>query len=491
MKTKKIMIAFIVFIVLEIIAASVYAIAIGNRFNYHTGVYLESQKTPKIEVSFEKNGIVTLEKAYLDNHELVLTFSSVGNGETDAYVKHAFTGNDSMIELPKCHFTVNVFGFITFNNETCSSFEGYRAIVILILVVLFETTVFMVWRFFYHFRHGTFSHLMIACGGIGIYTFVLWLFLTYKLLNNVIRYFSELFIYIFETGQILLLLLTLPMLILSVALAVSNIWLMRNEGYRPVNTLGIIFAVFWFIGTMLTLGASELNLFSDFHYYYLIQYTLKYILIYIIGYFECVFLSTVVCTYLATKYKTPYDRDYIIILGCAIRRDGTLTPLLKGRVDSAVLFENRQFEKTGKHAVFVPSGGQGADEVISEGEAMENYLLDIGIPGDQILREDQSTNTFQNMQFSKKVIEQHAKDFKQAKIAFSTTNYHVFRGYVLAQKNGFDAKGISAKTRVYFYFNAFLREFIGLLVDKKWLHIAFVLSTIAVFLINAFVISFH
>ena len=79
----------------------------------------------------------------------------------------------------------------------------------------------------------------------------------------------------------------------------------------------------------------------------------------------------------------------------------------------------------------------------------------------------------QNMQFSKKAIEKHGGDIEHKKIAFATTNYHVFRGYILARKNGFEAKGISSKTKPYFYFNAFLREFIGVLWEKKVQHILF------------------
>ena len=152
---------------------------------------------------------------------------------------------------------------------------------------------------------------------------------------------------------------------------------------------------------------------------------------------------------------------------------------MKGRVDSAVAFEKKQFEKTGKHAIFVPSGGQGDDEVISEGEAMEKYLLGIGVPKERILREDKSVNTMQNMEFSKNIIEKHSGGIDNVKIAFATTNYHVFRGYILANKIGFKVQGISAKTKPYFYLNAFLREFVGLLADKKWSHIAIIL-TIAV-----------
>ena len=72
--------------------------------------------------------------------------------------------------------------------------------------------------------------------------------------------------------------------------------------------------------------------------------------------------------------------------------------------------------------MFVPSGGQGSDEIISEGEAMKRYLLEQGIPEEQIMPETKSTNTLENMKFSKELIGDN-----DAKVAFSTTNYHVFR----------------------------------------------------------------
>lgn len=105
-------------------------------------------------------------------------------------------------------------------------------------------------------------------------------------------------------------------------------------------------------------------------------------------------------------HEPEYDIDYIIILGCAIKKDGTLYPLIRGRVDKAIAFYKKQTEATGKKAVFVPSGGQGSDEIISEGEAMKRYLLEQGIPEEQIMAETNSKNTAENMRFSRQLIEE-------------------------------------------------------------------------------------
>ena len=161
-------------------------------------------------------------------------------------------------------------------------------------------------------------------------------------------------------------------------------------------------------------------------------------------------------------------------------KDGSLTPLLKGRADRALWFAKYQKDKSGKDIIFVPSGGQGADEVISEGEAMERYLLEQGVPAERIIREDKSTSTFENMKLSREVVEKTDPDFVNKKTAFATTNYHVFRGYILSKKNGFEAQGISAKTKWYFFPNAFLREFIGLTVDKISAHIIFLVALAAI-----------
>ena len=54
----------------------------------------------------------------------------------------------------------------------------------------------------------------------------------------------------------------------------------------------------------------------------------------------------------------------------------------------------------------------------------------------------------------------------ELRVGFSTTNYHVFRGYVCAHKAGMEVEGLGSKTKYYFWPNAFLREFAGLIVGQ-------------------------
>jgi uncharacterized SAM-binding protein YcdF (DUF218 family) len=171
---------------------------------------------------------------------------------------------------------------------------------------------------------------------------------------------------------------------------------------------------------------------------------------------------------MAARHTPKYDKDYVIILGCMVGKDGSLTPLLKSRVDKAIEFAKKQKEETGKDIIFIPSGGKGKDEVISEAEAMKKYLLKQGIKRKNIIIENKSTSTIENMKYSNSIIIKAKKD---AKISFSTTNYHVFRSGVIASNMGIDCEGMGSKTKWYYYTNALIREFIANIVQEKKKHI--------------------
>ena len=118
----------------------------------------------------------------------------------------------------------------------------------------------------------------------------------------------------------------------------------------------------------------------------------------------------------------------------------------------------------------MPSGGKGDDEVIAEGQAVHNYLIENGIPESRILTEDKSVSIFENLKYSMELIRKHSEK-TEPKIAFSTTNYHVFRAGIIATKQGINAEGMGSKTKQYFFINAFVREFIATLVSEKRSHI--------------------
>ena len=261
----------------------------------------------------------------------------------------------------------------------------------------------------------------------------------------------------------------------SALLIISNISLIRHEGARPVHALGIFLAVVLIGGALLLYRWDYYASGSAMEVMVHDLFTNLFAAVYLYG--ESMLIGTIIASIIVTRYRPAHNKDFLIILGCGLRADGTPTPLLAGRIDRALTFAREQEEETGKKLVFVTSGGQGPDEVISESASMKNYLLEKGIPAERIVEEDRSTDTLENMRFSKERIgERLAKDAPPAadagdlsgvRIAFSTTNYHVFRSGICARRVKMRAVGIGAKTRWYFWPNAWVREFAGLLAEHR------------------------
>ena len=173
-------------------------------------------------------------------------------------------------------------------------------------------------------------------------------------------------------------LLTSPFLTLfAVALFVSNVALIRHEGRRFVNILAIILAFALVAGEAL-IGVldywSSITLRGALARNLIVNLLAAFYL-----YFECMIVGAIIADLIAARYVPEPDQDWLIVLGCGLKKDGTPTPLLRGRLDLALSFYRDQLEKTGKKARFVVSGGQGPDEVCSEAAAMRDYLLSQGV----------------------------------------------------------------------------------------------------------------
>ena len=280
-----------------------------------------------------------------------------------------------------------------------------------------------------------------------------------------------------------------PVLIICLLVSISNMALIRHEGFRTKNLLGVLLGAFYLGGT---LGAVWL---IDFTYdniivpygiendstYLMLHTVIATFIIMLLCYFECVLFGAGIMGIAAVKRKPSHDRDFVIILGCQIDKKGGLLPLLRGRTDRAIRFAWEQEMDTGKSVTYIPSGGQGANEVISEGSAMELYLLTHGADNYEVFAEKKSRNTHENFAFSKRIIDDLHPG---AKIAFVTTNYHVLRSGIIARYEGIDAQGIASKTKWYFWPNGAVREFFAILAMHKKTHISvslmlFVISLVA------------
>lgn len=154
--------------------------------------------------------------------------------------------------------------------------------------------------------------------------------------------------------------------------------------------------------------------------------------------------------------------DYIIIHGAGLNGNEP-SPLLAGRIDKALELWNHQ----NQHGKFIVSGGQGTDEVVSEAQAMHDYLLKKGVPNNAILMEDKSTTTMENLQYSLLVIG-HDTQRSDYTTAVVTSDFHVFRCAEYAHKLKLKADGVGSHTRGWYWPTAFIREFIAITKSHLW-----------------------
>ena len=264
-------------------------------------------------------------------------------------------------------------------------------------------------------------------------------------------------------------------LFICVLLGISNVELIRHEGFCLHNALSLLVAGLYGGGTLavyliadnlresvfVPLGLSSNPIFV------VLNTVIPLFLLLVLCYFECILAGTGILGWIAARTVPTYDKDYIIILGCSIDKRGGLLPLLRGRVNRAVRFAWDQEIATGKALRYVPSGGQGPNEIMSEGSAMAFYLMTHGAEDYEVIPEKQSRNTWENLCFSRKIIEEITP---QPKVAFATTNYHILRSGILANRAGLDAQGIAGDTKWYFWPNGFVREFFGILAMEWRMH---------------------
>ncbi len=446
-------------------------ISVVQSQKYYYRIYESADQLSDISLEFEGDKIVELTDIDTRADETILTLESVKPGESHLYVKYTVTGGkDAATVTEICRVTVLKTGLILVHSEGLD-YAGFSATYWGLTTIFGLAAFYFIWLRREYQKDNYYSFRSVAfCASILLFSILFLIYFGAGLSVLVLPYVQTTKLLIAITGNLMLAysLLTIPfMAVFAIALAISNIKLIRHEGKSLTNMLGIGIAVVLAFGTAVNIVLFNLaygthsESFSVIYAIYSAGFTI----------FQVLLTGSIISCLQAARRKIPYDKDYIIILGCAIRKDGTLYPLIKGRVDSAIDFWEKQYKANGKKAVFVPSGGQGDDEIIPEARAMEQYLLSKGIPQELILAEDKSTTTNENMKFSKALIDERTEN---ASIAYSTTNYHVFRSGFLAHEAGVKADGIGAHTKWYFWPNAMIREVVGVFARQsvaQWLFI--------------------
>ena len=157
---------------------------------------------------------------------------------------------------------------------------------------------------------------------------------------------------------------------------------------------------------------------------------------------------------LCNLFPVRKEPDAIIILGSGLIGD-KVPPLLAQRLEKGKsIYE--QFEGRPK---LIVSGGQGSDELIAEAEAMARYLMEHGVPEDAILIENRSRTTFENLTFSKRILEEEGLG---KRVLLVTNSFHALRAGVFMRR----LKNTWSKYR---FKNSFLLSPIRLDSRNRWL----------------------
>lgn len=146
-------------------------------------------------------------------------------------------------------------------------------------------------------------------------------------------------------------------------------------------------------------------------------------------------LFTVILTMIIVgqfRNKPSGDETIMIVLGGGI--DGDEPGIaLKYRLDEAY-----EYYLTHPDITIVVAGGTGVGASQAEATVMQRYLVNKGVPEDQILVEDQSTSTAQNFSLSKALLEANGFEITEdTPIIYVTNGFHCLRAGLYAKDAGF------------------------------------------------------
>ena len=433
------------------------------------------------------DGCIKIDSVRIDGDELKYTVHAVAPGKVELQIDGP---TENGIDYTDVRFYfVHKTGVVT-AESWIGACTGGNSVLICFTIYIAVLCFSLIQKYRKGLREDFYSYHNIVLLGMIIFMCLLVFGNTFYLVKD--NYLIDSFYDILSTMNVLSTFMVPVALLVTIGVFISNVKLMIKEGVSKTNLMGTIACASFFVMLIAPIIVDEWlqrQMLLDVHNETGIGHFINMLLINcncaVLSYISCILIATVAMGVKAAKKIPSFDKDYMLILGCQVRKDGTLTPLLKGRADAALKFARKQKEAGGPDLTFVPSGGQGHDEVVSEASAIRAYLVESGVPKDRIIVEDKSTNTEENLKYSvEKILESRKAngiaESSEPKIAFATTRYHVFRSGFHASRLGMKVEGVGGKTKAYFMINAFIRELIATLYYERKLHIKAVVTILIV-----------
>ena len=158
---------------------------------------------------------------------------------------------------------------------------------------------------------------------------------------------------------------------------------------------------------------------------------------------------------------TAQDKDIrpgqtMVVLGSYVRRDGP-SLMTASRLDKAYEYLVKYPEMN-----CVLAGGQGPDEPWSEAEGMADYLIARGIASERLILEDRSTNTRENLLYTKELLSERGIE---GSIVIVTNEFHMYRAKRIAGRLDIECSGIGAPSVKGLFAHYFIRELYAILAD--------------------------
>lgn len=142
------------------------------------------------------------------------------------------------------------------------------------------------------------------------------------------------------------------------------------------------------------------------------------------------FAALALSIHLYSSKRVAQDADVAIVLGARVwGREPS--PVFRERINQGIELYNR-----GLVPRILFTGGLGSGERLAEAEAARLYAIEKGVPSEAILLETESRTTFENMVFSRRVMEEHG--LKTALVV--SDPIHMRRAMLMAGRVGIDAQ---------------------------------------------------
>ena len=175
------------------------------------------------------------------------------------------------------------------------------------------------------------------------------------------------------------------------------------------------------------------------------------------GFFMTLLVATLLFIVSGAHSREEKNLDYVIVMGASLQ-DNRVSTSLKRRLDRAI-----EYSKDNPETIFVLSGGRNDYDRSTEATVMYYYMIQRGVPADNLLLEFYSKSTREKIGFSLAVIEQdneqkmaddemlnamdappgiapedilHVEHDKPLSIGIITSEFNMFRARRTAQRLG-------------------------------------------------------